>query len=96
MVYVGLALYWLLQAYIWLLIARMIISWIPVVAPSWRPPGFLAAIFEFIYTLTDPPIKALRKVIPPLRLGSLSLDVGFMLVFVLCLVVQSLVVRLFF
>lgn len=60
----GWLLYMLLQVYIWLLLARMIISWIPMFAPRWRPRGILASLFEIIYTLTDPPIRALRKIIP--------------------------------
>jgi YggT family protein len=49
-----------------------------VFARSWRPSGVVAAGLEVVYSATDPPLKALRKVIPPLRLGSLSIDLGFM------------------
>lgn len=93
---VGSLLLWLLQIYVWLLMGRMVISWVPVVAPQWRPKGFVASIFEVIYTLTDPPIKAFRKVIPPLNLGGISLDLAFMAVLVLVFVLQRVVVGLFF
>ena len=92
---VGLILLRILQFYIYVLIARMIISWIPLLAPQWRPKGIIASLFEIMYTLTDPPIKALRKIIPPLNLGGLSLDLAFMAVFIGCYVLQNLVIAFF-
>lgn len=91
----GWVLFMALQTYFYLLIARMVISWIPVLAPSWRPRGFVASIFEIVYTLTDPPIKALRRVIPPLDLGGISLDLAFMAVLVIIYALQRLVVIFF-
>lgn len=94
---VGQVLYWLLQIYIFILLARMIISWIPVVAPNWRPGRFFASIFEIIYTVTDPPIDFAQRIIPPLRVGrGVSLDLGFMLVFALCVLAQWGVVSFMF
>ena len=92
----GWLLYMLLQVYIWLLLARMIISWIPMFAPRWRPRGILASLFEIIYTLTDPPIRALRKIIPQLNLGGVSLDIAFMAVFIGVYVLQRVIVQVFF
>ena len=74
----------------------MIISWIPIFAPQWRPKGLLASLFEVIYTLTDPPIKALRKVIPPLNLGGVSLDLAFIAVFILIYILQRVVIEVFY
>lgn len=96
MVYIGIAILWVLRIYIWLLIARMLISWIPVFAPTWRAPAVFAAVFEFIYTLSDPPIRFVGKYIKPLRLGGVSLDLGFMVVFVIVLLLQRLTVIFFF
>lgn len=93
---VGWILFLLLQVYIWLLIARMIISWIPMFAPHWRPVGLVASVFEVVYTLTDPPIKAFRKFVPPLNLGGVSLDLAFMAVFVLVYVLQRVVISVFY
>lgn len=93
---IGWLLLKVLQVYIWILIGRMIISWIPVLAPQWRPKGLVASAFEIIYTLTDPPIKALRKIIPPLNLGGMSLDLAFMAVFVGTYLLQHVVVLVFF
>jgi YggT family protein len=46
------------------------------------PPGFLLVLAEIVYTLTDPPLKLLRKIIPPLRLGQVSLDLGFIVLLI--------------
>lgn len=77
----------LLSTIIWLflllLIARMIISLIMVFARDFQPTGALVVIFEFVLSLTDPPLKALRRVIPPLRIGQVSLDLAFLALFII-------------
>ncbi|WP_353950387.1 YggT family protein [Knoellia sp. S7-12] len=78
----------LLELIVWLYLmvvfGRLILDWIRVFARDWRPRGVMLVIAEAVYTLTDPPLNALRKVIPPLRLGGASIDLGF-LVLVLAL-----------
>ena len=66
-----------------LLIARLVLDYIQMFARSWRPTGVLLVVAEVIYTITDPPLKALRRVIPPLRLGSITLDLSFLVLVVL-------------
>ena len=66
-----------------LLIARLVLDYIQMFARSWRPHGLMLVVAEVIYTVTDPPLKALRKVIPPLRLGQITLDLSFLVLFVL-------------
>ena len=61
-----------------LLIARLVFDYVMMFARSWRPSGVVAVGLEVVYSVTDPPLKALRRVIPPLRLGNFSLDLGFM------------------
>ena len=68
------------------LIGRMVLDWIQVFARDWRPAGPVLVVAEGIYTATDPPLKALRRVIPPLRLGSVQVDLAFTVLFVLVLV----------
>jgi YggT family protein len=75
-------LYWLI------LIARLILDFVRIFARSWEPRGPILLIAEFVYSITDPPLRALRKVIPPLRLGTVSLDLAFL---VLILGVQLLI-----
>lgn len=72
--------------YLLVVFGRLILDWIQVFARDWRPRGVMLIIAETVYTLTDPPLKALRRLIPPLRIGGISLDLGF-LVLVLALYV---------
>jgi len=60
------------------LIIRLILDWIQVLAREWRPTGVVLILAEAVYTVTDPPLKALRRVIPPLSLGSVRLDLAFL------------------
>jgi YggT family protein len=73
--------FYLLSAYLVLLIARMIFSWIQVYARSWSPSGILLVVAEGVYSATDPPLRFLRRYIPSVRLGSVALDLSFMLLF---------------
>lgn len=77
--------------YTLLLFARLVIEWITAYARSFRPHGLVAAGFEVVFTLTDPPVRALRRLIPPLRLGAVSLDLSLLVLLLLC----SLLMRLF-
>jgi len=73
--------FYLLSVYLVLLIIRLVISWIQVYARSWSPTGILLVIAEGVYSATDPPLRFLRRYIPTLRLGSVALDLSFMLLF---------------
>ncbi len=69
-----------LQIYVILLMGRLVLDWIMLFSREWHPRGPLLVASEAVYTATDPPLKAVRKVIPPLRLGSVALDLSFMVV----------------
>ena len=73
--------FYLLSVYLVLLIARMILGWIQVYARSWSPTGILLVVAEGVYSATDPPLRFLRRYIPTVRLGSVALDLSFMLLF---------------
>ena len=75
-------LVWLINVYIMVLIGRLIIDWIQVFARDWRPRGVLAVLCEAVYTVTDPPLRALRRVIPPIRLGGVALDLSFIVLII--------------
>ena len=60
------------------LICRLVLDWIQVLARDWRPSGPVLVFSEAIYTVTDPPLKFLRRLIPPLSLGSVRLDLAFL------------------
>jgi len=67
---------------VWMmLLARIALSWIFAFARDWRPAGVSAVLVESVYTVTDPLIKPLRKVIPPISIGSIRFDVAFLIVF---------------
>jgi YggT family protein len=75
--------YILLWLFFVVLIARLVLDYVQMFARSWRPSGPLLVVAEAIYTITDPPLKALRRLIPPLRLGSITLDLSFLVLVVL-------------
>jgi YggT family protein len=79
-------LVYVLTIYLVVLIGRMIFSWVQVFARDWRPSGILLVIAEGIFTVTDPPLKFLRRFIPTLRLGMMALDLSFMVLFFLILI----------
>ena len=86
----GLA-YFVLLVFFILLIARLVFDYVMMFARSWRPSGVLAVGLEVVYSATDPPLKALRRVIPPLRLGNFSIDLGFMVLLFVVYVLMSVV-----
>lgn len=63
------------------LITRAIFDWIRVFARQWRPRGIALVTANIAYSLTDGPIRAVRRVVPPLNLGGISLDLGFLIIF---------------
>ena len=75
----------LLNLYVFILIARLVLEYVAIFARDWRPKGPLLLLSEMVYTLTDPPLKTIRKVVPNLRIGSVSLDLSFI---VLLLAIQ--------
>ena len=81
--------YFVLLVFFLLLIARFVVDWVMVFARQWRPTGLVAAGLEVVYSATDPPLKALRRVIPPLRLGSVSLDLGFMVLMLVVVILMN-------
>ena len=88
------ALFWqivssVLLVFLVLLFARFVVDWVMVLARSWRPSGIVAAGLELVYSTTDPPLKAVRRVIPPLNLGSIRLDLGFMVLLIAVLILVA-------
>lgn len=69
----------LLNLYVLILIARLVLEYVAIFARDWRPKGPLLLLSETVYTLTDPPLKAIRTMVPNLRIGSVSLDLSFII-----------------
>ena len=83
---------YVLTIYLVLLVGRMIFGWIQVFARDWRPTGIVLVLAEAIFTVTDPPLKFLRRFIPPLRLGMVALDLSFMVLFIVVLILLEVAV----
>jgi YggT family protein len=90
---IGVVLYVLLWVFLGLLWVRFIVDWVQVFARSWTPRGPLLLVLETVYTITDPPINALRRVIPPLRIGTVALDLSFLIVMLAAWILLQLDVR---
>jgi YggT family protein len=88
---VKLVLFYVLSVYLLLLIGRLILSWVQAYARDWSPHGALLVIAEVVYSATDPPLRFLRRYIPSLRLGTVALDLSFMLLFLVVLVLWQVV-----
>ena len=71
-------------AYILVLLGRLVFDWVQVFARDWRPKGVVLVIAEVVFSLTDPPLHALRRIIKPVRLGNVQLDLAFTVLFFLC------------
>jgi len=72
-----------LQLYLLIMIGRLVFDYVQMFARSWQPKGFVLLLVETIYSLTDPPLNFFRRFIPPLRIGSVSLDMSFLVVIIL-------------
>jgi YggT family protein len=69
-------LYLLVLLFMYILLARFVMGMVLSIGRRWRPRGGSAAAMELIWTVTDPPLRALRRVIPPVRLGGISFDLA--------------------
>ena len=92
MQYLREVLTYVLTIYLVVLVGRMIFGWVQVFAREWRPSGILLVIAEGIFTITDPPLKFLRRFIPTFRLGMVALDLSFMVLFIVILILLEVVV----
>lgn len=87
-------LYLVVLLYMLLLITRLVLEWIRAYSRDFRPTGLVLVLFEVVYTLTDPPVKGLRRIIPPLRIGAVALDLSLMLLLVAGWILLSVLSRL--
>ena len=87
-------LYYILFFFWLLLIGRIIVEFIRSFARDWRPTGVLVVLLEFLFTVTDPPVKLLRRIIPPISLGGLRLDLSIMVLLFVVFILMSIVQRL--
>jgi len=81
----------MLLVYLLVLFARLILDYIPMFNREWRPKGAGLVAAEAVYTITDPPVRFFRRIIPPLRIGSISLDFGFSITILIVLILMNIV-----
>ncbi len=85
--YYALLLFWLF------LIGRIIIEFVRSFARDWHPSGVVVVVLEAIFTVTDPPVKLLRRLIPPISLGGFRFDLSIMVLVFVVFVLMSIVQR---
>ena len=70
-----------LQLFLFALLARLIQDYVRMFARNWRPKGLVLILVELVYSITDKPMRFVGRYIPPLRLGTVSLDLSFIVLF---------------
>ena len=61
----------------------MVFDWVQVLSRDWRPKGAVLVVAELVYTVTDPPLRLLRRVIPSINLGGMRIDIAFLVLMVI-------------
>ncbi|TDE90826.1 YggT family protein [Occultella glacieicola] len=83
-------IYLVLLLFLILLLVRVVLDWVIQFAREWKPSGVMLVVAEVVYTVTDPPLKTLRRLIPPLRLGGFSLDLAFLVLIIVVSVLMAI------
>lgn len=76
--------YLVLLLFVIAMLIRLVYDWIQVFARDWRPRGLALVLAEAVYTVTDPPLRWLRRRIRPLRIGGIALDLAFLIIMIAC------------
>jgi len=92
---VGIVISYALSFYLIILFARMILSWVPVLVRDWEPRGPMLVAAELVYSATDPPLRMLRKVLPPVRVGNMMLDLAFIGLIIVIYILRAVTFRVF-
>jgi YggT family protein len=82
--------YFLLLLYFFTMWGRFVLDLVRTIRRGWRPRGALLVVAEIVYTVTDPPIRFFRRLIPPLRLGGVALDFGWSIVMLIVIILMSI------
>ncbi|MRG61528.1 YggT family protein [Agromyces sp. CFH 90414] len=81
----------ILVIYFFVMWARFVLDLIRTFNRNWRPRGFWLVVVETVYTLTDPPVRFFRRLVPPIRIGQIALDLGWSLAMLLVIVLMTVV-----
>nr|WP_239539178.1 YggT family protein [Arcanobacterium pluranimalium] len=87
-------LYWACEAYILILIGRVILDFAQIFARDWQPQGVLLVVANWIYRLTDPPLRYIGRYVPPLRFGGIAIDIGFLVLYFSIKLLMFLITRI--
>ena len=91
---VGIVAWDVLSIFLIFLMVRVVADVVQSFARGWTPRGPVLVGLEIVYTVTDPPLKLVRRIIPPLRFGGFGIDVAFLIVLVVVYVGRWAVSRL--
>jgi len=83
-------LFYVVLVFFLLLLVRLVLDWVQFFARDWKPSGIALVIAEATYSVTDPPLKALRRILPPVGIGNVRLDLAFLVLVLGCSVLMSL------
>ncbi|MBU4335241.1 MAG: YggT family protein [Actinobacteria bacterium] len=87
-------LYIVVLLFFLILLVRLVLDWVQVFARDWRPTGPTLVIAEVAYSVTDPPLRALRKVLPPIGFGQIRFDLAFLVLALGCSLLLGILQRL--
>ena len=76
----------LIQLYVLLLVVRVVMSWFPI-----SPNGPAETVAGFLYMVTDPVLVPLRRLLPPVRMGAMALDLSPIVAFFGLSVLRSII-----
>ncbi|WIM94050.1 YggT family protein [Actinoplanes oblitus] len=74
-----------------LLIARAVLDWSAVLAGPAMPGSFRSRLSGGVFAVTEPILAPVRKLIPPLRAGGVSIDLAFIIVFFAVTILRNLI-----
>ncbi|PZF66235.1 YggT family protein [Curtobacterium sp. MCBD17_013] len=86
-------LHLLLLIYFFMMWARFVLDLLRTFNRSWRPRGAVLVIAEVVFGATDPPVRAVRRVLPPMRMGAVALDFGWSIVMLLVIILMGVTER---
>jgi YggT family protein len=75
-------------------LARLVVEVTRQFARAWRPVGGAAVGVELVYMSTDPPMKLLRRLIPPLRIGGVALDLSIAVLLIAIVALRQVAITL--
>ena len=88
---IGIVLGTALWVYTLVLWARLVLEWVRQFRPDWRPRGLMLVLAEVTFTITDPPLKLIRRVVKPVRLGGAYIDFSWTILLVVVYILMSVV-----